>query len=166
MARKQNPNSLKNLEKGKATRFKSDDKTGKASKSGKKGGVNSGIAKRRKKVMQEAFSMIATLNVSDDNKEVLRNLGIKDENTINAVMLAYKEFSSAFNGNQRAMEFFFEMTGGKPMTELEKERLAIEKEKIQLEKIKAQIELERLELEKKKASASVYDNDDGVEIIV
>lgn len=106
-----------------------------ARKYGSKGGKASAEARKRRKTMREALSMILELPASNENKNVLDGLNL-GEDVSNHVLLAAAAFRSALKGDVRAMYFISDILGSKGMTEAEKERLKIEKQKIKLEEEK------------------------------
>ena len=110
-------------------------------------------ARKKKKSMKNAMTLLLEQDVSQANKDLLISMGIPDDETNNMMLLMVSAFKQAINGNVKAMEFIASITGASAMTEAEKERLKIEKEKIKLEKRKLD--------EKKKEDVL----DDGVVIV-
>ena len=110
-------------------------------------------ARKKKKSMKNAMTLLLEQDVSQANKDLLISMGIPDDETNNMMLVMVSAFKQAINGNVKAMEFIASITGASAMTEAEKERLKIEKEKIKLEKRKLD--------EKKKEDVL----DDGVVIV-
>lgn len=93
----------KNLKRGNPeTQFKSGQK---AVESGRKGGIASGIAKRRKRTEKELAMMILDAAVSDDDdRHELESFGIEGEDaTYYALMLA-RLIQKALNGDVQAIK--------------------------------------------------------------
>ena len=110
-------------------------------------------ARKKKKSMKDAMTLLLEQDVSQANKDLLISMGIPDDETNNLMLMMVSAFKQALNGNVKAMEFIASITGANAMTEAEKERLKIEKQKIKLEKKK---------LDDKKQDDEL---DDGVVII-
>jgi hypothetical protein len=93
----------KNLEKGKATQFRSGDE---AVKSGKKGGVASGVARREKKALKTTLEMLLSMPIEDgkledvDKVKSLASLGGKNISVQEAIVL--KALQLALNGDIKA----------------------------------------------------------------
>lgn len=95
----------KNLEKGKATRFKSGDE---AVENGKKGGIASGISKRKKKNTAELINAMLSAKVDKAREEELKEKfsGVFDETEadINAFCIAGLVNKVARDGDTKAFE--------------------------------------------------------------
>ena len=77
----------------------------------KKGGINSGKSRRRKKTMAQFASMIAKAPVEDDNaRDALRAAGINDEDMINSALVVFGVFRQAVLGDMKAVEKWQELT--------------------------------------------------------
>lgn len=93
----------KNLEKGKATRFRSGEE---AVKSGKKGGVASGVARREKKALKTTLETLLSMPIEDgkledvDKIKSLASLGGKNISVQEAIVL--KALQLALNGDIKA----------------------------------------------------------------
>lgn len=93
----------KNLEKGKATQFRSGDE---AVKSGKKGGVASGVARREKKALKTTLETLLSMPIEDgkledvDKIKSLASLGGKNISVQEAIVL--KALQLALNGDIKA----------------------------------------------------------------
>lgn len=123
-----------------------------ARENGRKGGINSGKSRRRKRSMKEAMNLLLDLPVSEENKKQLQLLGIDEKDANNQMMMMVAAFREAVSGNTQAMSFIAGITGSYAMSETDKQKIKIEKERLKIEKAK----LEKNEI----------DTDDGVEIIV
>lgn len=127
-----------------------------AKKLGSKGGKASVQTRRRKKKMKQAMDMLLSLPVSDVNKTKLEQMGIDEADADNQMLMLTVAFQQAVKGNVKAMHFIKEVSGSTPITDLEKQKLKLEKEKVAIAR-------ERLELDKAKVMPG--DVDSGVEII-
>lgn len=94
-----NENSLKNLEKGEATRFKAGDKQGK-SEAGRKGAE----ARIRKKSAAELAALMLESALSDNSKNVVKKLvpGLSDDDMTLAAAMVAGQASAAMKGNTSA----------------------------------------------------------------
>lgn len=92
----------KNLEKGKATRFRSGEE---AARNGKAGGVASGKKRRRMKELKEAcLALLEGKHMQSDGEEMT-----------GAEMMALKAFKSACKGDWKAWELIRDTSGQKPI---------------------------------------------------
>lgn len=96
---------LDNLEKGKATRFKSGVK---AANSGRKGGIASGEAKRRKKLLKECLDELLEKDYVDK----------KGNKASGAEALASTLFKKALAGDLKAFELVRDTAGQKPIDKI------------------------------------------------
>lgn len=88
-----------NLKKGKATQFKSGQK---AAESGRKGGIASGKAKRKKKALAEMARAFADLSVNAEKKKQLKDYGVSPEDMTHQMALIAAMFEEGESGNVRA----------------------------------------------------------------
>ena len=89
------------VKKGKATQFKSGNK---AAESGRKGGIASGKAKRKKKALKEQMQMLLELpvnNVKTFNK--MADFGIAVDEIDNNTRLVYALLLKGFTGDVQAI---------------------------------------------------------------
>ena len=115
-----------NLEKGKATQFRSGEE---AARNGSKGGIASGAARRRKKSLKEAADLYLSLPVTDKrrlNKLKRRALDPEDIDNQMAMVVGLTEAATA--GNARAAKVILEMLGddGDERTDLQKAKELLE----------------------------------------
>jgi hypothetical protein len=111
MPRKQN----ENLKKGKANQFKSGAE---AAKNGKKGGIASGEAKRRKKDLRLALEMLL-------EKDITSKDGQKMSGT---EAITAKLFEQALKGNIKAFETIRSTVGQDPVQKVEQVNIDMEYE--------------------------------------
>lgn len=102
MAKKANNPLPKNLEKGKATRFKSGEK---AVNSGRKGGIASGVAKRKKKMLKDCFDALLEMDYKRRDGSIHSG----------AESLALTVFEKAQRGDLKAFELVRDTAGQKPI---------------------------------------------------
>ena len=99
-----------NLEKGIATQFRSGEE---AARNGYKGGVNSGVSRRRKRSLKEAADLFLSLPVTDTktyNKMVLAGVDPDDIDYQMAVVIGMT--TKAIKGDAKAAKVLIEMLGG------------------------------------------------------
>lgn len=129
MARKETQEVVannENLEKGKATQFRSGEK---AARNGSKGGIVSGAARRRKKSLKKAADLYLSLPVTDKrrlNKLKRRALDPEDIDNQMAMIVGLTEAATA--GDARAAKVILEMLGddGDERTDLQKAKELLE----------------------------------------
>jgi hypothetical protein len=102
-----------NLEKGKATQFKSGEE---AAKAGAKGGIASGEAKRARKTLREELLMLLSDDVTDKNGNK-----IQAQAAMSAAIL-----KQALTGNTKAFEIIRDTIGEKPVDKVEQINVDIE----------------------------------------
>lgn len=79
---------------------------------GRKGGIASGIAYRKKKTMRQMMQLLLSLPVSSSNKAVMQQLGIENEEDQNYKMLvAVGLMRRASTGDPRAVEVLCGIAG-------------------------------------------------------
>lgn len=89
--------------------FTSDQSRDEAKKNGKKGGIASGEARRKKKLMREAFEELLSRDYHDQAGNVLDGTSA----------LAAKVFKQAMDGDLKAFEIIRDTTGQKPVERVE-----------------------------------------------
>ena len=104
-----NPNSRKNLERGKATQFKAGDD---AATRGRNGALARVEKNRRTRTMREAVKALLDVATTDEQRaEVLRAIGLEPSNR-NAATFAMIE--KALNGSEKAYEVLRDTAGEMP----------------------------------------------------
>lgn len=103
---------------------------------GSKGGKASVQSRKRKKTMKEAMNLLLSKDVSDGNKQVLKQLGLEENDMNNQMLAVVSLFQSAVNGNVAAMRLIADITGSYAMSEADKQKIKLEKERIKIEKEK------------------------------
>src|SRR5574344_2684079 len=71
-----------------------------------KGGINSGIARRKKKETDELINIMISSKLNDKNKKAVKSISDEledDDLTVNSLMIA-GHIKSAINGNVKAFE--------------------------------------------------------------
>lgn len=119
--------------------FTSDQSHDEAVKNGKKGGVASGAARRRRKTMRQTLNVLLSAGLDVSEQEFvekvtprLQALGIDVEDaTYQDVMLA-GILMKAIRGDVRAAEFIRDTGGDSPHLELKKQELKLRKEELRL----------------------------------
>ena len=144
----QSENQLKNLKP-----FDENQDREEAKKNGKKGGVASGIARRKKAAARKAFAEVMSIVPKFDPRNekdarTIRSLekyGITDLESVDLQLLsALSLMNKATAGDTGAIRLMMEIVGEDATSQIQKEKVAIERERLALER-------ERFEFEKKKA---------------
>ena len=123
-----------NLKKGQATQFRSGEE---AARNGQKGGVASGVSRRRKKTMQQTVTALLGAGLDAGESEFvelvrprLLALGIDmDDATYQDVLLA-GILLKAMKGDVRAAEFIRDTVGENPSLVLKKKELQLRKNEL------------------------------------
>ena len=93
------------IENGKATQFKSGEE---AAKNGAKGGIASGISRRRKKTVKDAMDYVMSLPVTDaEIIEKLKEMGVEGADNQTAVIVGL--MARAMQGDPKACALMFEV---------------------------------------------------------
>lgn len=97
-----------------------------AKESGRKGGIASGKARRRKRDMKQAMNMLLSAPANEANKEKLKSLGIDPDEADNQMLMLAVAMQKALKGDMRAIEYITELT---TINATNKAKIAIDKEK-------------------------------------
>ena len=98
-----------NLEKGKATQFRSGEE---AARNGSKGGIASGIARRRKRSLKEAADLYLSLPVSDKRKwNRIAARYVEPEDIDNQMAMIVGMVDAAAAGDARAARVIVDLIG-------------------------------------------------------
>lgn len=124
-----------NLKKGKATQFQSGEE---AARNGHKGGVASGVSKRRKKTMHQTVNALldAGLDVGENKfieekiKPRLLALGIDAEDATYRDAFVVGILLKAMKGDVRAAEFIRDIAEESPALNLKKQELRLRKNEL------------------------------------
>ena len=107
-----------------------------AREKGRKGGINSGKARRKKADLKKAMQVLLAMDVaSEKSKQQLEELGV---DATNEMLLAFATFQQAVKGNQRAVENVIKLS----TTDKDKHDIAEQKERIKAMKMKNKQALE------------------------
>jgi len=121
------------------TPFDSNQSREEAAKNGRKGGIASGEARRRKKTAKQAAELILNLAPTENNGKNLSILGVDEDDQTNMVALIARMFTKAMaHGDVRAAEFLIDIVGGNDISAVEHERLKIEKKRLAMDEGKQQ----------------------------
>lgn len=137
MSRKQNLN-LK-------APYTSDQDRVEASINGRKGGIASGEARRRKKTMTQLVNQYLGFKIKNpDIKAALMTAGFTEEECDNKTMLMMTIAKNAAKGNAKFTEMMIKLAKDDELIELEKKRLKKEIEESNIRIQREKVELERL----------------------
>ena len=79
-----------------------------------KGGINSGISRRRKKTYAELAEIIGTQKVSEENGRKLKKLGVTNGDQTNDALAVARIFLGMQNGNPKMTELWLKLRGEMP----------------------------------------------------
>lgn len=137
------------------TPFTSDQSHDEAVKNGKKGGVASGAARRRKKTMRQTLNVLLSTGLDVSEQEFVEKvtprllaLGINVEDATYQDVLLAGILLKAIRGDVRAAEFIRDTGGDSPNLDLKRQELKLRKEELQLRR-----EQEAKKTEDEKAAA-------------
>lgn len=126
---------------------------------GKKGGKASGEARRRKKAMRQAASMLLGMEVpgsgslSDTLKNRLAAFGYSGEDTTFQDVLLASVLLEALKGDVRAAEFMRDTAGESPALDLKKQELQLRKNELKFKREQAAKQAESDTAQSKMANA-------------
>lgn len=109
--------------------YTSDQSREEASKNGRKGGIASGIARRKKKSMKELAKMVNSLPLSEQSKKNLPDEFKNEEDATYQLGFILKVYAQAVKGDVKAMRLWIDLSN--PYSE--------ERDKLELKKLKAEI---------------------------
>lgn len=130
--------------------YKKGDTKDKAA-NGKKGGIASGIAKRKRKTMGELIAMFMTQEVKEPEvKAKLMNIGIPEEECNNQAKLMMTMFANAAKGNATFMKMILDYGKSNETIELEKKKMEkdIKESTLRQKQMKEQIKEQQLKNKK------------------
>lgn len=107
-----------------------------ARENGRKGGLKSGEARRKKKSMKQVANYLLSLPVVEELQEEMIQSGIAVDETDNQTALVFSMMQRAIKGNVTAAQFIADITGSTAMTEAEREKIKLEKKRLKLEEAK------------------------------
>lgn len=117
--------------------FTSDQSRDKAVKNGKKGGVASGAARRRRKTMRQTLNILLSTGLDASEQKFVEKvtprllaLGIDMEDATYQDVLLAGILLKAIRGDVRAAEFIRDTGGDSPHLELKKQELKLRKEEL------------------------------------
>lgn len=92
-----------------------------AKKLGQKGGINSGIARRKKAAMKDVAAMVLGLKpaLNEATTEQFKKLGIDIEEVTMQTLSLMKQNEKAIKGNLAALQFLRDTAGEKPTDKME-----------------------------------------------
>lgn len=121
--------------------FTSDQSREEAKKNGSKGGVASGVARRKKTSLKKAIESVLGLKVDSNTAAQLSKLGVDEEEQVVQTAIVVSQALKAMRGDTKAADFLAKYSGDNPQTEMEKERLKLEKERLKITKARLEADL-------------------------
>ena len=89
----------------------------------KKGGIESGKVRRRKRTMKEAAQIILKAPANAEQAELLKKYGIAEQDCTNLMLIMAKAVQMAADGNLKAAEFVRDVLGENPQYKIYEKRL-------------------------------------------
>lgn len=89
----------------------------------RKGGIESGKTRRRKRTMKEAAQIILKAPVNDEQAELLKKYGIAEQDCTNLMLIMAKAVQMAADGDLKAAEFVRDILGENPQYKIYEKRL-------------------------------------------
>ena len=89
----------------------------------RKGGIESGKSRRRKRTMKEAAQIILKAPVSAEKAEILKKYDIAEQDCTNIMLIMAKAIQMASEGNLKAAEFVRDTLGENPQYKIYEKRL-------------------------------------------
>ena len=89
----------------------------------RKGGIESGKARRRKRTMKEAAQIILKAPVSAEKAELLKKHGIAEQDCTNLMLIMVKAVQMAADGDLKAAAFVRDILGENPQYKIYEKRL-------------------------------------------
>lgn len=87
---------------------------------GRKGGINSGETRRKKKLMKDQIELLLSLPLKDKNaKDRLKKLGIDGDNLDNQMVIIISMWQKALKGDVKAFNTLRDTVGEKPKEVIE-----------------------------------------------
>lgn len=87
-----------------------------ARENGRKGGIASGEARRRKKALKEQLDLLLSLPVTNTKtKNKIKKLGIEEDDIDNQMAMTVSIYQKASKGNVKAYELIRDTLGEKPI---------------------------------------------------
>ena len=110
--------------------FTSDQSREEAKKNGAKGGVASGIARKKKRALKNTIEMIMRLGVDANTQAILTQLGVPEEDQSVQTAIVVAQAMKAMRGDTKAADYLGKYSSADPRIFLEQERIALERERI------------------------------------
>lgn len=117
-----------------------------AREKGRRGGIASGEARRRKRTMKAAAKLIMDMGVtSEKNIQLMTAFGIEEEDLTNQMAVMVAMVNQAMKGNVRAATFLRDTLGESPEMQMHKEEMKLRREEFEYKKAKDAGETEEVE---------------------
>lgn len=100
----------------------------------RKGGINSGAARRRKRNMKSSAKLLMDMPMTKQLKTKLKLLGISEEDATYQMGILVAMLQEALDGNVNAAIFMREMLGEDPKQEIKKKELKLKQDEFKHKK--------------------------------
>ena len=117
-----------------------------ARENGRKGGIASGEARRRKRTMKSAAKLLMDMGVtSEKNIQLMTAFGIEEEDLTNQMAVMVAMVNQAMKGNVRAAMFLRDTLGEGPEMQMHRDEMKLRREEFEYKKAKDAGETEEVE---------------------
>ena len=110
--------------------FTSDQSREQAKINGAKGGVASGVARKKKRALKDTIEMIMRLGVDSQTKMILEQLGVPEQDQSVQTAIVVAQALKAMRGDTKAADYLGKYASADPRIFLEQERIALERERL------------------------------------
>lgn len=103
----------------------------------RKGGINSGATRRKKRTMKSGAKMLMDMPASKAITQKMKMLGIDEDDATYQMGVLVAMLQQALDGNVKAAQFFREMIGEDPKTEMQKKEFKLKQDEFKLKQQEA-----------------------------
>lgn len=100
----------------------------------RKGGVNSGASRRRKRTMKSGAKLLLDMPASKAITQKLKLLGIDEDDATYQMGVMVAMLQQALDGNVKAAQFLRELAGEDPKQEMQKKELKLKQDEFKYKK--------------------------------
>lgn len=100
----------------------------------RKGGVNSGASRRRKRTMKSGAKLLMDMPASKAITQKMKLLGIEEEDATYQMGVIVAMLQQALDGNVKAAQFLRELAGEDPKQEMQKKELKLKQDEFKYKK--------------------------------
>lgn len=100
----------------------------------RKGGINSGASRRRKRTMKSGAKLLMDMPASKAITQKMKLLGIEEEDATYQMGIIVAMLQQALDGNVKAAQFLRELAGEDPKQEMQKKELKLKQDEFKYRK--------------------------------